>query len=230
MRRFINVILQLVAAVFAVFLFTVIWILFDGLTDLGEKADVALVTGHSETPPGKHGAVALEQLDRVIKLYNDNDCPFIIVIGSSSPDGYDQSTDMVAHLKNNGIPANAIIEGHPEAGIPGRALQVAAIMKAHQFDSIMLVTDYYYVTRTKLALNHEGVVGIEKAHVGSFHKSDFWKIGHEVVMLYKYLGKTYLLPAVEKAKEEAATGLGKAKTDAEKAKGSVNHGLDNMSQ
>ena len=103
-------------------------------------------------------------------------------------------------------------------------------MKSHRFQSVMVVTDYYHMTRTKLALLHEGITEIGKAHVGKLRKEDAWKIGREVVALYDYIGKIYLLPAAKKVKKEALVGVDKAKADAEKTKEKVDKSLDSMAK
>jgi uncharacterized SAM-binding protein YcdF (DUF218 family) len=226
MRRLFNVIFQLVAAALLIFLFTAIWIIFDGLNDLGEKADVALVTGHAASAQGASDP----RLDRVIKLYNDGEFPFIIVSGPTGPGTGNDPAAMTKYLESQGIPSNAIIEAHRGENTPDTARDVAGIMKAHQFQSVMVVTDYYHVTRTKLALTHEGIADIQKTHVGKLQKEDAWKIGREVVALYDYIGKIYLLPATEKVKKEAQVGVDKAKADAEQAKKKVDKSLDKMAK
>ena len=228
MRRFFSLIFQLIAAALVIFLFTAVWIVFDGLIDLGEKADVALVTGDSETPQ-----VNAEQprLDRVIKLYNDGEFPFIILSGSTvraSRSHDDDPAAMAKYLESRGIASSVIIEDRRGKDTPDTAREVAEIMKSHRFKSVMVVTDYYHVTRTKLALVHEGIADIQKAHVGKLRKEDAWKIGREVVALYDYVGKIYLLPAAEKVKKEALVGLDKAKADAEKVKEKIDKSLDSL--
>ena len=238
MRRLFNVIFQLVAAALLIFLFTAVWIVFDGLNDLGEKADVALVIGHSELSEGN---AEQPRLDRVIKLYNEGEFPFIIVSGSTRRSTItinnrsgiftdDRPAEMAKYLESHGVPSNAIIEGRQGQNTQETARDVAGIMKSHQFQSVMIVTDYYHMTRTKLALHHEGVAEIQKAHVGKLQKEDALKIGREVVALYDYVGKVYLLPAAEKVKEEAKVGMDKAKVDAEQAKKKVDKSFDGLSK
>ena len=227
MRRFLNLIFQLLAAALLVFIGTAAWIVFDGLTDLGEKADVALVTGHADSSQGK---AEEPRLDRVIKLYNDGEFPFIIVSASRDSGANNESEAMAKYLESHGIASNVIIVAHPGENTPETARDVAEIMKSHEFKSVMIVTDYYHVTRVKLALSHEGITDIQKAHVGKLDKEDAWKIGREVIALYDYVGRVYLLPAAEKAKEEAQVGMDKAKADAEKAKEKVDKSLDNMAK
>jgi hypothetical protein len=101
-------------------------------------------------------------------------------------------------------------------------------MKKHGFGSVMIVTNYYRMTRMKLALEHAGVTDIKKSHLGSVRLHDSWAIAREVFALYAYVGKTFILPAAEKIKEEASSEADKASVEAEKAKDSVNKKLDSL--
>jgi len=227
MRKFFSLIFQLLAAALLVFIAAAAWIVFDGLNDHGDKADVAWVAGHAESA---QGTVEQPLLDRVVERYHKGEFPFVIVSGSKSGGTNDEPAEMSKYLESHGIPESAIIVTHRAENMQETAGAVARIMKAHEFRSVMVVTDYYRVTRAKLVLNHEGIAEILKAHVGQFQAADAWEIGREVVALYKYVGTVYLLPAAEKAKDEAQVGIDKAKVDAEQAKKKVDKGLDNMAK
>jgi len=224
MRRLFNAIFQLLTAALVIFLFTAVWIVYDGLNDLGEKADVALVSGHSEAAQG----ASEPRLDLAVKLYHAGEFPSLIVTAATGSN-HEGSAGMGAYLESHSVPSDAIIEVHRET-TQGSAREVAAIMKLHQFQSVMVITDYYRMTRMKLALNHEGITEIQKAHVGTLRKEDAWNIGREVVALYEYIGRTYLLPAAEKVKKEAQVEMDKAKTDAEQTKDKVDKSLDSMAK
>jgi uncharacterized SAM-binding protein YcdF (DUF218 family) len=217
MRRLFKIIFQLVAVAFLCFVGTAAWIVFSGLSDSGEKADVALVTD-------------LRGADRAIKLYKEGAFPFIIVCGSTGQGSENEVAAVGKYLESNGVPASAIIEDRRDENTLEAARHVAAIMKTRQFESVMIVADYYRITRAQLALDHEGVAEIDKAHVGKLQKEDALKIGREVVALYAFIGKVYLLPAAEKAKDEAKVGMDKASSDAEKAKDSVDKSLDGLAK
>jgi len=227
MRRLFSLIFELVAAAIFFFLCTAALIIFDGLSDSGQKADVALVTGHAEAVPGNAGE---PRMDLAVKLYNAGEFPFIIVSGSTGRGTYDDPAAMAKYLESQGIASNAIIEVRQGENTQETAREVAEIMKSHQLQSVMVVTDYYHETRTKLALTHEGIAEVEKAHVGQLQKEDALKIGREVVALYVYIGKIYLLPAAEKVKKEAQVGMDKAQTDAQQAKQKVDKGLNGLSK
>ena len=231
-RRLFRLIFKLVFLALAIFALTAAVMIYDGSTDSGNKADVALVTGTVDPLQAK---ADLPRLDRAIELYHKGEFPVIIVSEPFSARFPETPEEMANYLERRGVPASAIIQDRAKPddhlnATADTARDVAAIMKAHDFKSVLVITDYYHVTRVKLALYHEGVPTIEKAHVGKFDKVDAWNIGREVVAFYVYIGKVYLSPAAEKAKEEAQVGLEKAKIDAEAAKQKVDKSLDSMSK
>jgi vancomycin permeability regulator SanA len=228
MRRLLIFLFQLLFLAVIIFLLTAAWMVLDGLSDQGGKADVALVLGRVETSGKGPGAEVQPRLDRVVQLYNEGRFPAIIVVGSTQRGNNDEPEAMATYLEAQGIPSSAIFEDQRGGTMQEAARDVAGIMKSHQFVSLMLITDYYRVTRTKMVLGHEGIDGIQKAHVGKLQKEDAMKIAHEVVALYDYLGRNYLLPMAEKVKEEAKVGADKAKVDAQNAKETVDKKLDSL--
>jgi len=106
--------------------------------------------------------------------------------------------------------------------------KAAALLKEHDFNSVMIVTDYYHMTRTKLAFIHEGVTSLQKAHIGVLQQSDAEAIGRDVLALFGYVTQVYVLPELEKIKKEAVVGADKAKADVEGAKKKVDKSLDTM--
>lgn len=234
MRRLFGLLFKLAVLAAVVFLLTAIWILFDGLSDLGEKADVALVPGHAVLTDGVPGPVLKARLDRAIKLYNDGEFASIVVSGATRLNGYDEASAMSRYLQEHGVPASAIVEDHDGTHTQDSAANLAVIMKAEKLHSVMVVTDYYQITRTKLALRHEGVTEVQQAHVGRLEKKDAYMVGREVVALYDYLYHYYLMPEAKKITEkvtaEAKTGTDKIKDDAEKTKENVDKKIDSLSK
>ena len=210
MRRLFSLIFKLLGVVLVFFFVTVAWILFDGLSDLGDKAEVALVMG---TPESTETVSDQPLLDRVVKLFNDGEFPLIIVSGSKVKSG---AQSMAKYLEEKGIPSNVIVIDEA-ATTPEATRKAVEIMKARDLHSVMIVTDYYHVTRTKLAFLHDGITSIQKAHIGVLDKSDAEAIGREVVALYGYVARVYVLPTVDKIAKEAKVGAEKAKAVAEEA-------------
>jgi vancomycin permeability regulator SanA len=221
MKRLFSFIFQLIAAAILVFIGTAAWIIFDGVSDTGDKADVALFSGHT-------GEAIDAQLDHVVKLYKDGVVPAVIVTEPAVPDSQELATTATKYLEAHGVPSSAILEDRDYIDTWDMAHKAANTMKIYHYASVMLVTDYYRITRLKIALNHEGVGEIHKSHLGQAQVGDVVAIGREVVALYDYVGRTFLLPAAEKIRQEAKVGADKAKEDAQKAKDRINKDLDSL--
>jgi vancomycin permeability regulator SanA len=226
MRALLRFLSQCLAAILVVLVFTVIWIIFDGLTDLGDRADTALVF----SDPGSSKADTEARLKHVVELHKDGDFTKVIVSGPVNRTAEDKPSAMAKYLSDHGIPADTITEVNWTENGPQTAQHIAATMKAHNMSSVMLVTDYYHITLTKLQLYHAGVTNIEKGHIGSLQKDDAWKIANEVVVLYGFIAQTYVLPAASKVKDEAKVGAEKASQDASAAKDTVSNGLNSLSK
>jgi uncharacterized SAM-binding protein YcdF (DUF218 family) len=224
LRRIFRLLFQIGSALLAFVLVTVAWIIFDGLDDQGEKADVALVTSRNDFDSNGDRT----WLDHVANRFKDGDFGAIIITTAGSRGTEDEVINMRKYLEDHGVPSKAILEVTGASDTWSMASDVAGIMRSHEFASVMIVTNYYRMTRLELALKHAGVTQIAKSHVGSVHLTDSWSIAGEVFSLYAYVGKTFLLPAAEKIKQEAKTEADKAGVEAEKAKDTVNRNLDSL--
>ena len=201
-RGIFRFIFTLVSLAFLFFLGAAVWIVYDGLNDQGEHADVAVVLGHAVRKDGVPGPLLRARLDRAIELYKKGEFPLIVVSGATQLGGYDEAASMAQYLQAHEVPAAAIIEDHEGASTASTARDMAGIMRERNLNTVMVVTHYYHITRTKLALKHEGIASIQQAHVGVVRKEDAFNLVREVIATDYYLAKFYLLPAVEKAKEK----------------------------
>ncbi|HEX4141570.1 MAG TPA: YdcF family protein [Candidatus Methylacidiphilales bacterium] len=222
MRRLIGFLIKLVVSLVCFVAITVVLVIFDGLNDVGENADVALVVGRDD------GALGDAQLERAAKLYKDGEFRQIIVCAASSFPAFDEQARMTKYLEEHHVPSSSIIEDSGGADTEEMARDVAELMRDHGFSSVMIISDYYRMSRLKLALLHAGVTNISKSHVGAAGVQDAGPIAREVVALYTYLYRTFIVPTAEKVKAEASTEASKASAEAEKAKDNVDKKLDSL--
>jgi vancomycin permeability regulator SanA len=202
-RGLFRLIFQLLLLAILVLIGTGVWLVYDGLNDKGDHADCAVVLGHAVKADGQPGAVLHERLDRAVELFRDGKVPLIIVSGASHLDSHDEAASMARYLEEHQVPALNIVEDHGGLNTDGTARGVAQIMRELHFHSVMIVTHYYHITRTKLALQHAGITDISQAHVGAVHKEDAFNVAREVVGIYYYLFKYYVKPEADKASVQA---------------------------
>jgi uncharacterized SAM-binding protein YcdF (DUF218 family) len=60
-------------------------------------------------------------------------------------------------------------------------------MKENGWESAMVVTQYFHISRTKLALKRNGVSSVSSAHARFFELRDLYSIAREVVGFSAYL-------------------------------------------
>lgn len=232
--RLFKVAFYLVAVAAFAFVVTAIWMSFDGLTDDGTHADVALVVGNAQVDTGELWPVLQERLDRVIKLYNDSVFPAVIVSGVPKDGGYDETETMVKYLESKGIPEKVIFADHLADDPRRLGIRVADVMQTEHFTSVMIVGHYYQITRLKVALHFADVASIAHDHIGHLSKADGHNIAREVYLLGDFLAQYYVLPEAKdlskKITDEAKTGMDKASEDAKQAKESVDKKIDNLAK
>jgi len=183
--------------------FTAIWLVYDGLndSDSGDKADCAVVPGAAVPADGQPSPVLRQRLDRAIEAYRAGRVPFIIVSGADQVEGegFSEAGAMGQYLNAHGVPGLAVIEDHHGVNTDATARDVAELMRRHGFRSVLIVTSYYHITRTKMALQREGVRDIAQVHAGVVNKEDAFNIAREVIDIYYHLCKFYVGPAAQKA-------------------------------
>ena len=190
------------------------WLICDGLSDMVVHSDVAMVPGHGELDGAEPNPVLKARLDEVARLYQQGQFPLIIVCGATGQGGTDEATVMGQYLQTNGVPGSAIVEDHQGATTDLSARHVAAFMKARGIDSVLVVTQYYHITRTKLALKHAGISKISQSHVGKLQKEDAERIAREAVAIYYYATKFYFFPAAKVAAQQMENEAEKMKAQA----------------
>jgi len=222
MRRVIGFFIKLAGSVLCFVGITVLLIVLDGLNDMGENADAALVVGRDDGTPDT------AQLEHAAKLYKDGEFRQIIVSSASPYPSFDAEAATTRFLEEHHVPSSAIIEAGGGKDTGEMAQEVAQVVRDREITSVMIIGDYYRMTRTKLALMHVGVANLAKSHVGSAGFADALPIVREVGALYAYVYHTLIAPTAEKVKTEAEIEADKASQEARKARESVNNQLDKL--
>jgi vancomycin permeability regulator SanA len=232
---------QLVTIALLVLVCTAIWIVYDGLSDHGDRADAAVVLGNAVLRNGLPGAVLRDRLDHAVELYQKGEFPIIIVSGATKLGGYNEPAAMANYLIEHQVPATAVIQDKKGINTMATGVDVARIMKTRHLNSVMIITNYYHVTRSKLALEHAGITDVEQSHVGAVAKDDAFMLARETAGLYYYLYQFYALPFIEQAqtkitsdsekiKEDAQVEADKARDAADKAKDHVDQDFQNVNK
>ncbi|MCT8138328.1 YdcF family protein [Anaerobacillus sp. CMMVII] len=177
-------------------LFTVLFLWFiihttiivtDGLRDEVASVDMAVVLGNTVELDGQPSNRLQARLDKSVELYEEGYFKYIIVSGGIGKEGFDEAKVMKEYLVNKGIPSEIIIEDSNGYNSYMTAENTRAKMKEFNIETVMVITQYFHITRTKLAFNKLGFENVYSAHAEIFEYRDFYSIIREFPAYYKYI-------------------------------------------
>ena len=164
-----------------------IFIVWDGLHDEVKKADVILILGNKVEENGQPSERLKSRLDKGFQLYQKGYASKVVVSGGLGKEGFEEAEVMAEYLEKLGIPAGHIFVDKQGFDTYGSAKNLAKIMREERFQSVIFVSQYYHMSRIRLALNR---VGIEKAfdvHADIAEWRDLYSIPREFFGFYYYL-------------------------------------------
>jgi len=161
-------------------------LVFSGLREDVRKTDAALVLGSKVEPGGKPSVRLKARLDRTVELYKQGCFPLIIASGGHGIEGYPEGTVMKEYLVAQGVPAEAIIADNEGVDTWSSAKNTAAILQERGGSSVFVVTQYFHLPRSRMALHKCGVTDIASAYPYFFEPRDVYSIAREMAGIGKY--------------------------------------------
>lgn len=159
----------------------------DGLNDDLVNSDVAVVLGNKVERNGEPSKRLKRRLDKAIVLYQAGYCKHVIVSGGVGKEGFDEAQVMGDYLLAHGIDEKYVILDHSGNNTLQTACNVKQIMEANNFKSIIVVSQFYHISRTKLIFAKIGIRNVKSAHAEIFEFRDLYSLGREFVAYYRYL-------------------------------------------
>jgi uncharacterized SAM-binding protein YcdF (DUF218 family) len=186
-KRAGRVLLSAALAITLAFTLAAALIVADGLTDDIHAADVAVVPGNTVERDGRPSARLRARLDQTVSLYRQGLFPDVIVSGGVGVEGFDEALVMKRYLIENGVPDGRIHVDSGGANTYLTARNAARMMGENRWQSALVVSQYFHVPRTKLALRRSGVTPVFSAHARYTELRDVYSIAREVVGYGAYL-------------------------------------------
>ena len=169
------------------FILSAALIVADGLSDDIHAADVAIVPGNTVENDGRPSARLRARLDQVVTLYRPGLFPDVIVSGGVGREGFDEAEVMKRYLVENGVPASHIYVDSGGATTYLTAKNASRMMKENGWQSALVVSQYFHISRMRLALKRSGVTPVFSAHAQYFELRDVYSIAREVIGYGAYL-------------------------------------------
>lgn len=184
LKKSIQLLLLLIFLLFGV---PAIFIVADGLNDEIQQADVAVVLGNTVNPDGNPSPRLQARLDKTVELYQKGLFPNIIVSGGFGVEGFDEAVVMRQYLISHNIPSKAIYLDSQGNTTALTAKNSANLMKQNNWHSAMIISQYFHISRTRLAFSNYGVSPVYSAHANYFELRDLYSLSREVIGYFSYL-------------------------------------------
>jgi len=162
-------------------------LVISGLRDDVQRSDVGIVLGSKIMPDGTPSPRLQARLDRAAQLYGQGMFAHVIVSGGTGVEGFSEAQVMARYLsEKRGIPGTAILLDELGNDTEATARNSAAIMQAHGFKSVLVITQYFHVPRCRYALRRADIDTVHAAHAQFFEARDLYSTARELVALPAY--------------------------------------------
>jgi vancomycin permeability regulator SanA len=173
------------------FVLTAILIIGDGVTDELTPVDVALIMGAKVKPDGTPSGRLKARLDTALSLYAQGLFEQVIVSGGTGWEGHNEAQVMAQYLIDRGISEEQIIIDSRGYDTYQTAIHAYEIMEENGMSSVIVITQYFHISRTKYSLRRVGVEQIYSANAVYWGLRDLIYLPREVVAYYYYLVRSY---------------------------------------
>ncbi len=174
------------------FLLHTVLIIWDGLHDEIAPADVAVVLGNQVEADGSPSPRLQARLDKTLDIYQQGLAKKIIVSGGRDANGYEEAEVMQAYLVTKGIPATDILLDPNGYDTYRTAQSARRLMLENKWNSAIIVSHYYHISRARLAFSKFGLQAIYAVHAQApLELREPHSIAREFIGYYYYLLRDY---------------------------------------
>jgi vancomycin permeability regulator SanA len=160
------------------------WVLLEGLRDTARPADCLLVLGNTVNADGSLSDRLRARLDKGLALYQAGLAPKIVVSGGLGAEGHYEGLAMGRYLVAAGVPRAAIIVDNAGRSTRASAENFAGIAAQWHFRSVVVVSQFFHLTRSKYLLLHAGSFAVYTAHADYFELRDVYSLLREFPAYY----------------------------------------------
>ncbi|MES2864886.1 MAG: YdcF family protein [Bacteroidota bacterium] len=164
-----------------------IFITIDGLKDDKKSGDVAVILGSKVNEDGSLSERLEKRLECGLQLYKNDRVKQIIVSGGLGKEGFYEGDKMKAFLVEKGIPEALILVDNFGNNTLSTVDNTMKLKNKLNIKSIIVVSQYFHLTRTKMLFKKRGFNNISSASPNYFEIRDFYSILREFAAFYKEL-------------------------------------------
>tara|TARA_B110000093_G_scaffold91481_1_gene98922 strand:+ start:5409 stop:5894 length:486 start_codon:yes stop_codon:yes gene_type:complete len=156
----------------------------DGLSQNNKIADIALILGNKVNEDGTLSKRLEKRLECGLNLYQNGQVKKIIVSGGLGKEGYYEGDKMKDYLIKNNVPDSLVIIDNFGNNTLATVNNTLKLKESLRFKSIIVVSQYFHLTRTKMLFKKQGFNNISSASPTYFEFRDFYSLLREFVAYY----------------------------------------------
>lgn len=172
----------------------IIYTVFDGLKDEKSSADVALILGNKVNKDGTISKRLEKRLDCGLNLYKTGRVKKIIVSGGLGKEGHFEGNKMKDYLVSKNVPDSVIIVDNFGNNTTASVINTLKIKDKIQFNSLIIVSQYYHLTRTKMLFRKLKFNKISSVSPKYFEFRDVYSLLREFAAYYTQYFRTIVVP------------------------------------
>jgi len=164
-----------------------LFISWDGLRDSPQRADLGVVLGNKVNEDGTLSERLTQRLACGLALYRNGRVARLLVSGGLGKEGFYEGTKMRDYLRAHGVPDTAIIVDNAGNNTQQTVRNTARLRTAQHFQSVVVVSQFYHISRTKLLFRQAGFTQVSGASPVYFEWRDLYSLLREFVAYYQVL-------------------------------------------
>lgn len=168
----------------SIFFVHTIYIVTDGLFDSHHKADLGVILGNKVNNDGTLSERLTKRLECGLNLYKQGDVKMLMVSGGLGKEGFNEGDKMRDYLIQKGVPPEAIITDNRGNNTLKTVKNTVGLKRDYHIESIVVVSQYYHITRTKMLFRKNGFDKVFGASPRYFEWRDAYSIVREFVAFY----------------------------------------------
>lgn len=161
-----------------------IYLITDGISDDGKPADLAVILGNKVNEDGSLSMRLEKRLESGVQLYRDQRVKKILVSGGLGKEGFYEGDKMKEFLVSKGIPDSVIMVDNKGDNTRKTVENTLALRPELHFHSLVIVSQYFHVTRTKKLFREKGFQEVSSVSPDYFEWRDLYALIREFPAYY----------------------------------------------
>jgi len=162
----------------------IVYTTIDGLINTKENADLAVILGNKVNEDGTLSKRLEKRLECGLDLYRNGQVKMILVSGGLGKEGFYEGDKMKEYLISKNVPDSLVIIDNYGNNTLATVNNTIKLNDSLNFESILVVSQYFHITRTKKLFRKEGFENVTSASPTYFEMRDFYSLFREFVAYY----------------------------------------------